>query len=280
MPHKTILVFCHNLVPLLCALLFLSTGCSSGIQAANQNIDNIGIVASDNTSIEATLQAKLSRLSTWSYHNEPEFNIDSFNGVLIQEMVAYLSEKPYPINEHTVNLERIASADSLLMIYSYQYSSGGTAGALYTSIIQWKKPGGKFGAKILELPASFYESHILSRTKQHTLYLFLGNWKGSSRLEVAVAPVIELAGDSLNLAYPAFYHKYPYLKYYDDIYTPESYCIACIDYLPEQKKLVIENLGSEDQVGVQTLNESSFRDYLKGRKKITYTFDGKQFLED
>ncbi|GEM_PF-3285495 len=270
----------HNLVRMLCSILFLSMSCSSGILAANQNAGRAGIPARDSTSIEAALQAKLQRLSTWSYREAPEYNIDSLAEVLSHEMAAYLSEKSFPMDEHTVNLERIASADSLLMIYSYQYSSGGTAGALSTSIIQWKKSNGKFGTKILALPARFYESHILSQTKQHTLYLFLGGWKGSSRLEVSVAPVIELAGDRLNLAYPAFYHKYPYLKYYDDIYTPESYCIACIDYLPEQKKLVIENLGSEDEVGVQARDESSFRDYLKGRSRMSYTFDGKQFVED
>lgn len=298
MPHKTILFFSHNRLLMLCALLFLSASCSSEIQAGNQNADLVGIPAPDTTSIEAAqnddlvdipvpdttsieaaLQAKLERLSAWSYREEPDYNIDSLGSVLGHEMAAYLSEKPFPMDEHTVNLERTASADSLLMIYSYQYSSGGTAGAINTSIIQWKKPGGKFGAKILDLPV--YKPHILSQTKQHTLYLLLGGWKGSSRLQVAVALVIELAGDSLNLAYPAFYRKYPYLKYYDDVYTPsENYCIACIDYLPGQKRLVIENLGSEDRVGVQSHDESSLRDYLKGREKISYTFDGKQFIED
>ena len=299
MPHKAILFFSHNRLLMLCALLFLSASCSSEIQAENQNADLVGIPAPDTasieaaqnddlvdipvpdtTSIEAALQAKLERLSAWSYREEPDYNIDSLGTVLGHEMAAYLSEKPFPMDEHTVNLERIASADSLLMIYSYKYSSGGTAGAINTTIIQWKKPGGKFGAKILELPAYFYESHILSQTKQHTLYLLLGGWKGSSRLQVAVALVIELAGDSLNLAYPAFYRKYPYLEYYDDVYSSESYGLAAIDYLPGQKKLVIENLGSEDKVGVQAHDESSLRDYLKGRKKITYTFDGKQFIED
>lgn len=56
--------------------------------------------------------------------------------------------------------------------------------------------------------------------------------------------------------------------------------VTCINYLPEQKKLVIENLGNEDQVGVQAGHQSSFRDYLKGRKRIACTFDGKQFIED
>lgn len=265
---------------MLCVLFSLAVPCSAEtVKSADQNTARASIPARNNTSAE-TLQAKLARLSAWSYREEPEFNIDSLGEELSHEMAAYLSEKPFPMDENTVNLERIASADSLLTIYSYQYSSGGTAGAINTSIIQWKKPGGKFGAKILELPAHFYESHILSQTKQHTLYLFLGGWKGSSRLEVVVAPVIELSGDSLSLAYPAFYRKYPYLKYYDDIYTPENYCIACIDYLPEQKRLVIENLGSEDRVGVQSHDESSFLDYLKGREKLSYTFDGKQFVED
>lgn len=202
------------------------------------------------------------------------------SGVLSHELAAYLSTQPFPIDEHTINLGKIVTADSLLAIYSYQHSSGGTAGALNTSIVQWKKSNGKFGVKILELPAYFNESHILAQTKEHILYLFIGYYRGSSRLEVAVAPVIELAGDSLNLNYPAFYHQYPWLLYYDDKYTPENYCIACIDYLPERKQIVIENLGSEDAVGVQADHQSTFRDYLRGRNKVAYSFDGKQFVED
>jgi len=269
----------HILALMLCPILFLPVSCAGEtIESALQNSARAPTPTGDSTEV-SLLQAKLERLYTWQYHEEPDFNIDSLSEVLSHELAAYLSTQPFPIDEHTINLGKIVTADSLLAIYTYQHSSGGTAGWLNTSIVQWKKSNGKFGAKILKLNAFFIESHILAQTKEHTLYLFIGGFRGSSRLEVAVAPVIELTRDSLNLNYPAFYGKYPWLLYYDDKYTPENYCIACIDYLPERKQIVIENLGSEDQVGVKT-NQQQIKNYLRGRKKVSYTFNGKQFIED
>jgi len=279
----------QKLIFIIFPILVLINSCyQKKSEATLENIDtsevavldsNSKVAIQDLSSLEFKIQTNLKKLSSWIYSEEPEFDIDSLNILVDHQMIEYLVEKQFPVDSNSVNLTRITSPDGFVNIYNYAYSSGGTAGDIITGVVQWKKSNGKFGAKTLNLPADFTSSYILSKTKDHTLYLFIGGWKGSSRLECACAEVFELVRDSLNLNYPAFYNQHSALLYFDDIYSPDNSCIACIDYSTKRKEIVIKDLGSDDQVGPQEENSISVHDYLKGRNKIYYIFNGKAFIE-
>jgi len=257
----------HKLIILVLTTAFTMSACTGNAQK--------------NNAAQISIQKKLEKLSDWRYDEEPEFNVDSFAKVLNREMLAYLSKRPFQVADSKMKLERITTSDSLLTIYNYSYSSGGTAGNLYTAIVQWKKPDGKYGAALLDVYDHFYESHILSRSKEHNLYLFIGTSKGSSQVACADALVLELSGDRLNLNYPAFYNQYPALSYNDDIYTPEiPAAIAEIVYNAEKRRLIIKDLGSADEVGPKHKNNSELQNVIKGRNSLSYTFDGKRFTEN
>lgn len=273
----------QKLTLILFLITFLLNPCyGKKSQSSMESIAKFEVSIKDSNSKESKIKTNLKRLSNWNYFEDQEFNIDSFNLTIANELIEYLSEKLFPVDSNTINLTRITSPDKHVNIYNYSYVSGGTAGDIPTAIIQWKKSNGKFGAKILNLSSFFYQSFKVSEIKDHTLYLFIGGWKGSSRLECACAQVIELIGDSLNLEYPAFYNQYSTLLYFDDLYSPDNsdnYCMACIDYSTKTKEISITDLGSDDQVGPKAGNSLSVQDFLKGRTEIYYVFDGERYKE-
>lgn len=271
----------HTLILTVFTTIFIISALTANAQKHSAKPTGKPGVLQKSSASKISIQKKLQRLSDWRYDEEPDFNVDSFSKVLNSEMLAYLTKRPFPAADSKLKLERITTSDRLLTIYNYSYSSGGTAGNLYTAIVQWKKPDGKYGAALLDVYDHFYESHILSRSKEHNLYLFIGTSKGSSRIACAEALVLQLSGDRLNLNYPAFYNQYPVLSYNDDIYTPESpAAIAEIVYNAEKRRLIIKDLGSDDEVGPKRKNDSGIQNVIKGRNSLSYTFNGKKFIEN
>lgn len=224
------------------------------------------------------INEQLAKLVKWQYYEEPDFDIDSLMQLTSDNLVQYLKVRPFPIDSDS-HIVKYSSSDSILNIYIIGYNSGGTAGIIYQQIIQWKKNNEKFDAIPLNMSPEFQNFYLLSKTNEQTLYLFLGTHKGSSVLYCSYAMVIQLKEDSIITNYPAFYDKYSYISYFDDIRSPEiNYCFACYEFDNITQTISFDNLGEDDSVGPPD-EYSNPVDMKNGRKKMTYTFDGQRFLE-
>lgn len=227
----------------------------------------------------------LNQLSNYKVYETPDFFIDSFAQVVTNELSEYLKHKPFPINTETPNLKQINSPDNKFSIYTFWFHSGGTAGEIQTSILQWKKSDGTYGVKDLGFPAYYNEIYALTETNSKNRYLLFGGYKGSGRMNVAIYQVFELSQDSMNVNYPAFYDRYSTLVYFDDIASPElpsPNCFGtCVTYSEETKELNFKDIGKDDDI--HSVDDDTWynsnQDIIKGRTEIRYVFDGKKFVE-
>ncbi|HRO74703.1 MAG TPA: hypothetical protein PLP27_00975 [Crocinitomicaceae bacterium] len=272
----------QTLFSLLFSTLFLSIACTNNKTNDLTEKEKRALIEKET---ETKIVDCLSQLSNYQFYETPDFNIDSLNQIATEELAKYLKHKPFPINTETTNLEQITSPDNKFSIYTFWYYSGGTAGAIHTSILQWKKADGTYNVKELGFPAYYNEIYALTETNSENLYLLFGGYKGSSRLRVGIYQVFELSQDSINVNYPAFYDQYSTLVCFDDVLSPElpsSNCFeTCVTYSKETKELNFKDIGKDDDIHAVDDDTwyNSNQDIIKSRTKIRYVFDGKKFVE-
>ena len=261
---------------LLTASFLLTLYCSFGQSTQATGLDTTVILNND---LEASIiYQQLAKLVGWQYYEEPDFDIDSLMQATSDNIIQYLILKPLPIDRDS-NIVKYSTSDSILYIYTIGYNSGGTAGIIYQQIIQWKKNDKTFGAVPLNMRPEFADFYLLSKINEQSLYLFMGSHKGSTNLYCSCAMVIQLKNDSILTNYPAFYDKYSYISYYDDIRSPENtYCIACYDFDFKTQTISFVNLGKDDQIGPPDKRGDAV-DMKNGRVKMKYTFNGQKFIE-
>lgn len=225
----------------------------------------------------------LSQLDNYGYVDTFNFNIDSLNQIVTDELAEYLRHKPFPINAETENLKQENSPDNKFSIFTFWYYSGGAEEYIHTSILQWKKADGTYGVKVLGFPANYYQIHVLTKTNSKNLYLLFGDYKKNRQLNVAIHQVFELSQDNMNVNYPAFYNQYSTLAYFDDIYSPElplpNFFGTCVVYSAETKEIIFKYLGSEDRLTLANDGRLHSQVIIRGRAEIRYIFDGKKFVE-
>lgn len=271
----------QTLFSLLFSTLFLSIACTNNKTNDLTEKEKRALIEKET---ETRIVDYLSQLYNYEYRDMPDLDIESLNQIVTDELSEYLKHKPFPINAETPNLTQITSPDNKFSIYTFWYYSGGTAGAIHTSILQWKKADDTYGVNNLGFPTPYHEIHILTSTNFQSLYLLFGSHKESGVLYTHVYQVFELSQDSMNVNYPAFYDRYSTLVYFDEIMSsalPSPNCFGtCVTYSEETKELIFKDLGSEDRLTLANDGRlHSSQVIIRGRAEIRYIFDGKKFVE-
>ena len=226
----------------------------------------------------AVLIDQLATLNNWNY--EDDLDIDSLVHATGSNLVQLLEQEVLHELDSLDNFSSNSSPDDCLHWYTFFYHSGGTSGYISNTVFQWKKSDGTYGAYAiypahpkskLSLEMSFYESYKLP-AKNKNLYLLIGNQKGSSRLEIGTALVVQLKNDYLILDYPAFPNKSTTLSFFDYIDSGEGACIACVEYDEKNSTITINDMGEEDFIscGQHELDTK--------KKSVVFHFDRYHFV--
>ena len=167
----------------------------------------------------------------WDWFDDTTYN-DKFVCIIGPDSLALIiADKMIPLLCHPKSLEYDftkmgkgllaihESGDRRLRSYTYYHYSGGTAGMIGHTILQWTKENGTLGAYNLfrqresgfkGTNAHIHEIHELNSPK-HDLYLLYGDEKCSSLCFLSTWLVVQLKGPYLILDYPAFPDKSPML---------------------------------------------------------------------
>ena len=229
---------------------------------------------------ELSLLTHLEELYEWRYEDggDPKIMVQE-TGALMVDILQHRTLQN--LETEVSNLTTISSEDGKINVYDFYYYSGGTAGDIFNSIIQWPKSDGSYGAYELfpadkrgffGIEASFMEIYKLP-AEDREVYLLLGQAKGSSRVSNYYALVIQIKNDYLILDYPAFLNEGPALAVYDDHYSGD---MASMYYDLEQNVLIIDGLGKSDEFGVME-DSYSLLTKLPYQETIKFRFDGKRF---
>ncbi len=224
------------------------------------------------------LSESLYSLDTMSYKDYAnDINVDSIALVTGQKIIEILKEQVIKLPDSITNFTSISSIDSLIAVYTYSYSSGGTRGDIDIPVIQWRKKDGSYGVlgKIFGLEIMFYEIFKLPSSDKD-LYMLIGNEKCDGRTFEAVAYVVQIEKNNLIVDYPAFLNQSPVLIYIDDVtsYSNDDYgCIACVNY--DNNTLSIINTGADDEIKIMS-PDGNFTDIKQ--KNTTLYFNGTTFI--
>jgi len=218
------------------------------------------------------LENSLSELSEWKYTDETDiWNILVHTSELLTSCI-----ESGVINgsDSLGNLEVTQSADGLLKVYTFAYHSGGTRGSVNNSVIQFIKSDGSYEIVGSGKEMSFYQIEKLPSSNDG-LYLLLGVEKCSSRMYQSLAWVIDVSSDSINTNYNGFQGGFSSVSYYDDVYSGDHSCIACMDYDINRNELVFGEMG-EDDFMEGYLTEKALLD-KRSYKNLEFDAELKQF---
>lgn len=263
---------------IICSLV-LSVTFSCHSRPDNRKIrSHDGTVAEKMDSLEVRIREQLAELAAWQYSPSSDAPADNVTGSVKKDLLTYLATQPFPVDSHTVNLQVTSSPDGKIRLYQYAWSwEGSPLSTVHTVLVQWQKSDGSYEAREFDDQVPFDDIYMLPGTGNNHLYLCMGTWRCDVRAECAIACVTELAGDSLNTRYPAFYGKSPSIVFFDDLFSESQHCIACMEYDAGQKEIRIEEMGEKDKIKI--LYNTSVQDMVPGKSPLRYRFDGKQFVE-
>lgn len=218
------------------------------------------------------LENSLSDLSEWEYTDETD--IWSIVVRTSELLTSCIESNVINGSDSLENLEVTQSADSLLKIYTFGYHSGGTRGIVNNSVIQFIKSDGSYDIIGSGKEMGFYQIEKLPPSNGK-LYLLLGVEKCSSRMYQSLAWVIDVSNDSINANYSGFQGDFSSISYYDDVYSGDHSCIACLDYDIDRNEIIFGEMG-EDDFMEGYLTEKALLDKMS-YKNLEFDADLKQF---
>ncbi len=223
----------------------------------------------------------LSELRVWDYTNDAD--VDSLAWETGLQMVALLEQTTLAGLDSLDNITVTTSPDGKINLYTFSYYSGGTAGDIYNPVIQWTKSDGSYGAYALFRAAksnyfgleTWFDEIYPLPAEGGEFYLLLGKAKGSSRILLEHALVIQQNNDYLILDYPAFLGKASTIGLIDDVTSKGN--TGGMIYNEANATLTINDIGPADEFGF--MNDSyGIVEPITIDGPIVFAFEGEEFV--